>query len=63
VPGSWPLFALEGEGSRETPAAAPDDHLGPIDKARVRLARSSPRASRAISRLIMKGADESLTPK
>jgi class 3 adenylate cyclase/alpha-beta hydrolase superfamily lysophospholipase len=60
VPGSWPLFALEGEGHRDAPAEAADDHLGPIDKARVRLAQRSPRTSRAISRLIMRGADESL---
>jgi len=60
VPGTWPLFALEGEGNSDGPALAADDHLGPVDKARVRLAQRSPRTSRAISRLIMRGADESL---
>jgi class 3 adenylate cyclase len=60
VPGTWPLFALEGEGASDGPAQAADDHLGPFDKARVRLAQRSPRTSRAISRLIMRGADESL---
>ena len=39
----------------------PDEHLGPIDKTRVRLARRSPRTTRAISRLIMRGADKSLS--
>ena len=63
VPGTWPLFALEGEGHQHAPAVPAEDHLGPLDKARVRLARSNPRTSRAISRFIMRGADESLTPK
>jgi class 3 adenylate cyclase len=63
VPGSWPLFALEGEGQHDAATVPMDHHLGPLDKARVRLARSNPRTSRAISRLIMRGADESLTTK
>jgi pimeloyl-ACP methyl ester carboxylesterase len=61
VPGTWPLFALEGEGSKDVPAVAAVDHLGPLDRARVRLAHRSPRASRAITRLIMRGADDSFT--
>ncbi len=63
VPGTWPLFALEGEGNHDAPAVPADDYLGPFDKARVRLARSNPRTSRAISRLIMRGADETLSAK
>jgi class 3 adenylate cyclase len=62
VPGTWPLFALEGEGVDSRPVArSVDEHLGPIDKTRVRLARRSPRTTRAISRLIMRGADKSLS--
>ena len=61
VPGTWPLFALEGEGSTDGPVLAADDHLGPLDRARLRLAHRSPRASRAITRLIFRGADESFT--
>lgn len=60
VPGSWPLFALEGEGRHDTPVIAAKDHLGPMDRARVRLATTNPRTSRMISRFIMRGADESL---
>jgi class 3 adenylate cyclase len=62
VPGSWPLYALEGEG-RPSIEAAPSsvDHLGPIDRTRVRMARRNPRTTRAISRLIMRGADKSLS--
>ncbi len=61
VPGTWPLFALEGEGLQDAPVIAVDDHLSPLDRARVRLARRSPRATRAITRLIMRGADESFS--
>lgn len=60
VPGTWPLFALEGEGANHVPATAAGEHLGPLDKARVQLARRSPRTSRAISRLVMRGADGSV---
>ena len=63
VPGSWPLFALEGEGRLASAVVANDDHLGPLDRARVRLAKRNPRTSRAITRLIMRGADESITSK
>jgi class 3 adenylate cyclase len=60
VPGNWPLFALEGEGRIDVPVFAADHHLGPIDRARVKLVRRSPRAGRALSRFMMRGADESL---
>ncbi len=61
VPGTWPLYALEGEGIDTRPVASSTvDHLGPLDRTRVRMARRTPRAARAISRLIMRGADESL---
>jgi class 3 adenylate cyclase len=64
VPGSWPLFALEGEGPDEEPSSVAADHLGPIDRARVRMARRNPRASRALSRFIVRASgDESLTPR
>ena len=42
VPGSWPLFTLEGEGRNDTPAVAPVDHLGPLDRARLRLPSGIP---------------------
>jgi class 3 adenylate cyclase len=62
VPGSWPLFALEGEGATTTQVSAAIDHLGPLDRARVTLVRRNPRAARALSRLIVRAsADESLT--
>ena len=60
VPGSWPLFALEGEGRHDTPVLPAEDHLGSVDRALVRLASNNPRTSRMISRFIMRGADESL---
>jgi class 3 adenylate cyclase len=60
VPGSWPLYALEGEGRHETPVLAAEDQMGPLDRARVRLATNNPRTSRMISRFIMRGADDSL---
>jgi class 3 adenylate cyclase len=60
VPGSWPLFALEGEGRHDAPVLPADDHLGSVDRALVRLASNNPRTSRMISRFIMRGADESL---
>ena len=60
VPGTWPLFALEGEGRHDGPVIPTDDHLGPLDRARVRLAQRNPHASRVISRLIMRSADKSL---
>ena len=63
VPGSWPLFALEGEGVVHRPGLAPIDHLGPLDRARVHMAKRSPRASRALARFIVRTADESLTAK
>jgi class 3 adenylate cyclase len=62
LPGSWPLFALEGEGRQDVPVIPAEAHLGPLDRARVRMARRNPRTTRAISRLIMRGADESLKP-
>lgn len=63
VPGSWPLFTLEGEGRNDMPAIAPIDHLGPLDRARLQFARRNPRASRAFQRLIMRGADDSIVLK
>jgi hypothetical protein len=36
------------------------EDLGPLDRARVRLATNNPRTSRMISRFIMRGADDSL---
>jgi hypothetical protein len=40
---------------------AADEYLGPVDRARVRLASRSPRASRALTRFIMRGADKSFS--
>ena len=60
VPGRWPLFALEGEGNQVQIAPAPREHLGPIDRIRLRLLRHAPRTGRAINRAIMRGADETL---
>lgn len=60
VPGSWSLFALEGEGPLHAPVTSIEDHLGPLDRARVKLVRRSPRVSRAFNRLVMRGADESM---
>ena len=59
VPGTWPLFALEGEGHQDAPLMPTDQHLGPLDRARVRMATSNPRTSRMISRLIMRRVDDS----
>jgi class 3 adenylate cyclase len=60
VPGSWPLYALEGEGRPDGPVSAVIDHLGPYDRARVQLARRFPRITRATARLIARTGDESV---
>lgn len=63
VPGSWSLYALEGEGRPDGPVSAAVDHLGPYDRGRVQLARRFPRTARAFGRLITRTADKSLRAK
>jgi class 3 adenylate cyclase len=63
VPGSWPLYALEGEGRPDGPAVAAIDQLGPYDRARVQLAGRLPRTARLIARVIARTADESVRTK
>ena len=63
VPGSWPLYALEGEGRPDGPVVAAIDQLGPYDRARVQVARRFPRTARAYARLITSTADESVRAK
>ena len=63
VPGSWPLYALEGERRPDGPAIAAIDQLGPYDRARVELAGRLPRTARIIARLVMRTADESVRAK
>lgn len=60
VPGAWQLFTLEGEGRNDVPAVPTEAQLGPLDRARLWFIRRSPRASRALLRLIMRGADDSI---
>jgi class 3 adenylate cyclase len=63
VPGSWPLYALEGEGRPDAPAEAAIDQLGPYDRARVQIARRFPRAARTYSRLLASTGDETVRPR